>query len=182
MIVRTLQREEILQVWNIDRREVIDKLYYYQNGALALKPEYYDMQGWPPGEAEKYTPILLDCFDRGGWFYGLFDEGKLVAIAVLESKFIGKQKDQLQLKFMHVDRAYRNRGLGKQLFELAKVTARKRGARKMYISATPSENTIGFYLRLGCVVTNEPDPELFALEPDDIHLECDLSNVKEEYP
>jgi hypothetical protein len=26
-------------------------------------------------------------------------------------------------------------------------------------------------MRLGCVVAEEPDPELFALEPDDIHLE-----------
>jgi len=79
---------------------------------LVLKPEHYDMQGWPPGEAEKYTPILLDCFDRGGWFYGLFDNDRLVAVVILESKFIGKKRDQLQLKFMQVDRAYRNRGLG----------------------------------------------------------------------
>jgi hypothetical protein len=28
-----------------------------------LRPEHFDAQGWPPGEAEKYTPILLDCFD-----------------------------------------------------------------------------------------------------------------------
>jgi predicted N-acetyltransferase YhbS len=132
------------------------------------------MQGWPPGEAEKYTPILLDCFDRGGWFYGLFDNDRLVAVVILESKFIGKKRDQLQLKFMQVDRAYRNRGLGGQLFELAKITAREKGASSMYISATPSENTVNFYLRLGCEVTPEPDPELFALEPKDIHLVCDV--------
>ena len=132
------------------------------------------MQGWPPGEAEKYTPILLDCFDRGGWFYGLFDDSRLIGVVILERKFIGKNKDQLQLKLLHVSRNYRNRGLGKQLFELAKATARERGARRMYISATPAENTINFYLRLGCVATGELDPELFELEPDDIHLECNV--------
>ncbi len=44
-------------------------------------------------------------------------------------------------------------------------------ARQLYISATPSENTINFYLRLGCVVTPEPNVDLLELEPDDIHLE-----------
>jgi predicted N-acetyltransferase YhbS len=171
---RTLLRDESDLVWNIDRREVIDNIYYFENGALVLKPEHYDMQGWPPGGVEKYTPILRNCFDSEGWFYGLFDDARLVAVAVLEGKFIGKKKDKLQLEFLHVSREYRNIGLGRQLFELAKVTARERGARRLYVSATPSENTVNFYLRLGCIVTPEPDPELFALEPEDIHMECDL--------
>jgi hypothetical protein len=42
----------------------------------------------------------------------------------------------------------------------------------MYISATPSENTVNFYMRLGCEIASEPDPELLAREPEDIHLEC----------
>jgi len=60
------------------------------------------------------------------------------------------------------------------LFNLAVAEARRRGAKWMYISATPSEHTIGFYLRLGCQVTLEPDPDLFELEPEDIRLEYDL--------
>jgi N-acetylglutamate synthase-like GNAT family acetyltransferase len=64
--------------------------------------------------------------------------------------------------------------LGTHLFELAKATARERGAKRLYISATPSENTVNFYLRLGCAVAGEPDPELLELEPEDIHLECDV--------
>jgi hypothetical protein len=59
-----------------------------------------------------------------------------------------------------------------RLFGLARATTRARGARRLYISATPTENTVGFYVRLGCAVTHESDAELFALEPDDIHLEC----------
>jgi len=170
---RKLLREEIEQVWNIDRSEVIDNLYRLENGTLVLSPQHIDVAGWPPGEAEKYTPILLDCFDRGGWFHGAFEDAKLVGAVVLESRLIGKNKDQLQLKFFHVSNSYRNRGLGTQLFELARATARERGAKRLYISATPSEHTINFYLRLGCAVVEEPDPELFELEPEDIHLECD---------
>ena len=165
-------RPEVEQVWTIDRAEVIDNIYYFENGTLLLRPEHYAMQGWPPGEAEKYTPLLIDCFDRGGWFYGVFDDAKLIGVAILEGRFIGKDQDQLQLKFLHVSKAYRHMGVGKRLFELARATARERGAKRMYISATPSEHTINFYLRLGCVTARELDSELFACEPEDIHLEC----------
>jgi predicted N-acetyltransferase YhbS len=171
---RALTRDEIPCIWDIDRREVIHNIYYFENGSLVLKPEYYDMQGWPSGEAELYTSILLDCFDRGGWFHGLFDDGRLVAAVVLESKFIGPRQDLLQLKQLHVSREYRGRGLGRQLFDMARIEARRQGAKGLYISATPSEHTINFYLRLGCVLTTSPDPDLLALEPEDIHLECAL--------
>jgi len=171
---RELKRAEITRIWEIDRREVIDNIYYLENGRLVLKPEHYDMQGWPPGDAEKYAPILLDCFDRGGWFYGLFDGSRLVAVAVLESKFIGSRKDLLQLKELHVSSSYRHQGLGRQLFELARIRARAQGAKGLYISATPSEHTINFYMQLGCTLASTRDPELFALEPEDIHLECTI--------
>jgi predicted N-acetyltransferase YhbS/ketosteroid isomerase-like protein len=172
--LRQLVREEIAQIWNIDRSEVIENLYHLRDGSLVLRLQHVEVSGWPTGEAEKYTPILRHCFDRGGWFYGAFDDERLIGTVVLESNFIGRDQNQLQLKFLHVSRSYRNRGLGAKLFELAKATARERGATRLYISATPSENTINFYRRLGCVVAKDPDPELFELEPEDIHLQCEI--------
>lgn len=171
---RQLGREEIEKVWSIDRSELVDNIYHFDNGELELKPHRYDIKGWPLGEAEKYTPLLLECFDRNGWLYGLFDGRLMIGVVILAANFIGRHEDRLQLKFLHVSRAYRQQGLGTRLFELAKDAARKRGATRLYISATPSENTINFYRRLGCVVTRELDPELFALEPEDIHLECEI--------
>ena len=172
--LRKLLREEIAQVWNIDRSEVIEKFYHLQNGVLVLRPKHVDVLGWPPGEAEKYTPILLDCFDHGGWFCGAFDDTRLIGVVVLESRFIGRREDQLQLKFLHVSHAYRNRGLGARLFERTMATASERGAHRLYISATPSENTVNFYAHLGCIVAREPDPDLLELEPEDIHLELEI--------
>jgi hypothetical protein len=69
--------------------------------------------------------------------------------------------------------------LGQRLFGLAAVEAKKRGAKRMYISATPSQHTVAFYLRLRCEVTPEPDPELLALEPEDIHFVYDLGSIRE---
>jgi predicted N-acetyltransferase YhbS len=171
---RQLSRQEVAQVWSIDRTEVIDKVYYLKNGSLVLRSEHHDVRGWPPGEAEHYSPMLLECFDRGGWCCGQFDDARLVGAAILESRFIGRRLDQLQLKFLHVSNADRGRGIGRHLFESAKAAARANGARQLYISAIPSEHTVKFYLRSGCRVTKQPDRELLALEPDDIHLECDL--------
>jgi predicted N-acetyltransferase YhbS len=171
---RTLARDELERIWEIDRSEVIETVYSLVDGALALRRQHYDVKGWPPGGAEKYAPILYATFDRGGWFHGLFEGGKLIGVAVLDARFIGGDRRQLQLAFLHVGSGYRDRGLGRRLFELAADEARRRSARSLYISATESQHTVDFYLGLGCVVARDPDPDLFALEPEDIHLECDL--------
>jgi len=172
--IRELEREEIGGLWSIDRAEVIDRVYSREGDELVLRPEHHDVQGWPKGEPHQYEPILLDCFDHGGTFYGAFDGETLIGAAVLESRFIGRERDQLQLKFLHVGRRHRQAGLGGRLFEKAVARARDLGARRLYISATPSENTVRFYLRRGCRMTAAVDAALFELEPEDIHLEFDI--------
>ena len=174
MEIRELERQEIGDVWSIDRAEVIENVYSLRDRELVLEPRHHDVRGWPPGEPEHYGPILLDCFDHGGTFYGAFDGETLVGAAELESRFIGPEKDQLQLVFLHVSRLRRQAGLGRTLFEMAAARARELGARRLYISSTPSENTVRFYLRRGCRVTDDVDAALFELEPEDIHLELDL--------
>ena len=104
-------------------------------------------------------------------FWGAFENDILVGGAILESKFIGTARDTFQLKFPHASRDVRKQGLGSRLFNIAVEKTKALGAKKLYISATPSENTVNYYLRLGCVLVSEVDPELFALEPEDIHLE-----------
>ena len=50
---------------------------------------------------------------------------------------------------------------------------------KLYIAATPSENTVNFFMRLGCDLAAEINQELFAFEPEDIHLEFNLEKIGE---
>lgn len=68
----------------------------------------------------------------------------------------------------------RNQALGKKLIDKTKEKAKELGAKSLYISATPSLNTVRFYLGLGCELVSELNPELFRLEPEDIHLELAL--------
>jgi predicted N-acetyltransferase YhbS len=130
---KVLSRDEIKEIWQIDRSELIEAVYCFVDETLILKPEFHDVKGWPPGQAEKYTPILEACHDRGGWFYGLFDGQKQVGVAVLESRFIGAGKNHLQLKLLHVSNSYRDKGFGQQLFNLAASEARQRGEKPVHL-------------------------------------------------
>ena len=172
--IRPLRRHELANVWSIDRREYIGRVYRVRGSELVLEEHDFDVPGWAPGQAEADTPRLLDCFDHGGSCEGAFEGSTLVGVSVLESRFIGRNDDQLQLKFLHISRDSRGSGLGRTLFERAATQARQLGARKLYVSATPSENTVRFYLARGCQLAQEVDEGLFALEPDDIHLELKL--------
>ena len=44
------------------------------------------------------------------------------------------------------------------------------GATALYISATPTRNTVDAYVRIGARLADPPDPVRLAREPDDIHL------------
>lgn len=174
MKIRPLQRDEIGDLWSIDRTERIERMVRFEAGELVYVDEPHDVTGWPVGEPERDEGLLRDCFDHGGTFLGAFDGDALVGAVVLESRFIGPAGDRLQLKFLFVSRAQRGTGLGQTLFERAAARARELGARGLYVSATPSENTIRFYLKRGCRVAEHLDPALFGLEPEDIHLDCEL--------
>jgi N-acetylglutamate synthase-like GNAT family acetyltransferase len=56
------------------------------------------------------------------------------------------------------------------LVEEAIAQARRDGAERLYVSATPSESAVGFYLEQGFAPVKEPLPELYELEPEDIHM------------
>jgi predicted N-acetyltransferase YhbS len=172
---RRLQREEIGRVFEIDRREIIHRVFDLRDGALVARAAFFDMAGWSPSEREHTLPWLEASFDRGARFVAVFDRDQIVGVAVVDTVLLGPERDLVQLSFLHVGRDCRDRGLGTALFDEATRIARELGARGLYVSATPSEHTVRFYQARGCRVTAEPDPELFSREPEDIHFECRFS-------
>ena len=169
---RKLRRAEIDHIWAIDRREHIANIYRLVDGALRLEAHDVDVPGWHTDTIVNTTPLLYEMFDRGARFFAAFDGGQLAGVSVLDTLPRGERGDLLQLAFLHVGRGYRGQGLGSRLLEQARAAGRELGARGLYISATPSENTIGFYQRCGATVLAVPDSDLLTLEPEDIHLEC----------
>ncbi len=105
---------------------------------------------------------------------GALDKDLLVGIAVLGNRFIGENQGQLQLAFLHVSSGYRRQGVAAHLLSEVCRLATERGASQLYISATESESAVGFYLSQGAKLAEKVDKELYALEPEDIHLTLDL--------
>ncbi|KAB2681364.1 putative N-acetyltransferase YhbS [Ochrobactrum sp. J50] len=169
-IIRPLGRSEVMDIWHIDRSEIIEEMYRLQDGQLVLEPRFYDVRGWPEGEAEIYTPILLDCYDHDGIFLGAEVDGALVAIAITDVRPVGLYPEFHQLGFMHVDKAVRGFGLAGELYRNSMAAAKEAGAKGFYISATPTRRTIDFYMKQGAEIAARPDPVLFEREPEDIHL------------
>ena len=174
MILRELERGELEAVWGIDRSEHVEGLYRHDKGELVLTGMPFEDEGWDPEEIGVYGPLLEDCFDRGGFFLGAFDGAALAGVVVLDPRPVGGDRDLLQLFFLHVSRAHRRGGLGRTLLEAAARRARGLGASRLYVSSSPSRNAVEFYLHLGCRLAPAPDPQLFAPEPEDIHLQYEI--------
>ena len=105
--MRRLTRDEIELIWTIDRSEIHSHIYELREGRLVRTPRYFEVPGWRDDAAEKETPVLVDCFDRGGAFLGVFDEEALIGIGVLESRRVGRVGDQMQLAYLYVGRTHR---------------------------------------------------------------------------
>lgn len=174
MLIRKIQREDIEKLRELDRSEIVEQVYYYKKGNLIIKNELYDVPAWIPSDIESHIKDLNAEYDHGDYLFGAFDGEKLTGIAVLGFNFISSTKDQLVVIFLHVDAKYRKQGIGTNLMNKLVYQARALGAKKLYISATPSKNTIDFYLHRGAYLTNELNSELFGLEPEDIHLDLDV--------
>ncbi|HEI8868484.1 GNAT family N-acetyltransferase [Serratia sp. AKBS12] len=167
-----LSRHQLDLLWQIDRSEVITTLYRLQDGELQPYAAYYDVRGWDPHDLEIYTPIHQQSFERGGAFFALFEHDTIVAAAALDTVPRGPQQDLRQLLFFYVSAQRRGQGLGKILFQQCLAQVQQAGAAGLYISSIANKNTVDFYLAQGCRLLTSPDAELFAREPEDIHLAC----------
>lgn len=171
---REVTRAEIEKLAGIDRTETVERIYYIRDGKLVLQDEHWDVPEWSAARKRQLITRLQTVFDQGATVYGAFDGELLVGMSVLDHNFIKTGNQRLNLEGLWVSNQCRGRGIGKALFLLAAEEARQRGAKALYVSATPSENTIRFYTRLGCRLTELVDPRLFEREPEDIHLELRL--------
>jgi GNAT superfamily N-acetyltransferase len=171
---RVLARADIARVADLDRTETIEYIHYVRDGQLVLEPEHWDVPEWGVEEKQRRVAELEATYDAGATFFGAWDGSLLVGLSVLDHNLVSSGVDRLNLAGMWVSFGYRGRGIGRTLFGQAAEAARQRGARALYVSATPSEHTIRFYISLGCRLADPVDPHLYELEPEDIHLELKL--------
>jgi hypothetical protein len=53
MEIRALRRNEIEKITGISRNEVVEQVYYFVDGSLVLRDEFYDMKGWNASELDR---------------------------------------------------------------------------------------------------------------------------------
>ena len=174
--IRELPPDQLAILHGIDRSEHIDTLFTSNRGELEPRAVDHDVPGWSqegsgPHSVGSLIDDLMPILERGGVLLGAFVDGRVAGVAVVEERF---EAGMAWLVFLHVSRPYRRTGIATALWDACASRARRAGAHSMYVSATPSGSAVGFYLARGCEVLAIPHPDLFAEEPEDVHLIAEL--------
>lgn len=167
---------ELGRIGEVDRSEHVTEEYTYRRGRLETRAADIRVAPWAlvgdgehsvRGKIADWQPILAG----GGSLIGAFDGDALAGFAIYRPRI---SDGVANLAALFVGQPHRRRGVASQLTREVVRLARGGGARRLYVSATPSGSTVTFYQSHGFAPTDEPDPVLFAKEPDDIHMVLDL--------
>ena len=174
--IRQLSSDEIRLVGDIDRSEHVTALYTVEDQQLVHRTVDIDVPPWirddtgdhgVGGLIEHFRPIL----ESGASLLGAFDREEFLGLAIVDASF---EPPMAWLALLHVSKHHRRRGVASALWTAAKHVAVEAGANSMYVSATPSDSAVGFYLSRGCSLADPPHPTLLAEEPEDIHFLCPI--------
>jgi predicted N-acetyltransferase YhbS len=171
VVARTTASAAELVGW-IDRSERIRRSYRHRNGGLDAVEVAFDVPAWDiAGDGEhsvaSQVASLEPILARGALALSAQLDGEPVGCAVLEPRFEGTMA---WLAWLHVTASARRLGVASALWEATMDAAIDAGATSMYVSATPSDSAVGFYQSRGCELADPPHPDLFAVEPEDIHF------------
>jgi ribosomal protein S18 acetylase RimI-like enzyme len=176
MNVRRLEPSDVALFVSIDRSEHVEVQYRIEHGRLVEAPVFmadiptWDSQGSGEHSVASQIAFCVSVVADGGALLGAFDDdGELMGLATVHPTF---ESGLAWLATLHVSRAHRRRGAASALWDAGVALAREAGAHALYVSATPTGSAVGFYLGRGCRLADPVHPELFAQEPEDIHLVC----------
>lgn len=168
---RKLQHHEAELLGQIDRSERIDGIYRRVGNALQLDVSQNQIvSSWQTSELNVLVSRLQAIIASGGHAYGAWDAADIVGLAALSSRGVNGNRSILKLDLLYVSAGYRGCGIGRKLTDMVAAEARSCGATALYVSATPTRNTVDAYLSMGAKLLASPDAELLAQEPEDIHL------------
>jgi N-acetylglutamate synthase-like GNAT family acetyltransferase len=164
----------ILDYYN--RYQEVKKCYRKKDGKWIITEIEY-IANWDKNEIENVIKEFTNTLKYNGRIFGAYEDNKLIGFATLINKKFGSNNQYIQLGHMHVSFGYRNKGIGKKLFELCIKNAKEIGAAKIYISANTSEETQKFYLSIGCIDAEEINKELAENEPYDRQMEYKIIKI-----
>lgn len=176
---RWMSPSEINRIAEIDRSELVRVGYVLQSGRLEKISVDWDVPGfysiWEGNHSVYEQLRFVETHLRaGGMMIGGFYNQTMVGVGVVTPNI---RPGVAQLAYLHVSNGFRRQGIGTSLVQAMIEVALQLGASSMYVSATPSGSAIGFYSSCGFVPVAQPVPELYELEPEDIHMIKDLSSL-----
>jgi len=175
---RRLVSSELALIADIDRTEHIDALYVQRGARLELRRGDFSAPPWSHDGTGEHSIVgqeaaLAKYVQEGAIALAAFDGKRLVGIGLVKLHI---RPGIAQLAYLHVSHGSRARGIGGRLSAEMERIAREAGNTSMVVSATPSLNTVRFYQRRGFEPMAKTLPELYALEPEDVHLQKSLGS------
>ncbi|MGN1341442.1 MAG: GNAT family N-acetyltransferase [Oscillospiraceae bacterium] len=155
------------------RHQQVTECWRRANGKMELQPVCF-VEDWDIAKRRSIAGEILSCIKDSGFAYGAFSGGVVVGYICVSDKRFGSEGQYIELTLFHVSEPFRRMGIGQELFRLACAQARKLGAKKLYISAHSSKESIYAYRRFGCVEAEEINHEIAENEPYDIQMEYRL--------
>ena len=167
---RLLEPSDLRLIADIDRTERIETLYLQRGTELEPIAGDFSAAPWRAGAGPHSVAEQVEACEHylaaGGTAIGAFADERLVGIGVVVPHI---RAGVAQLAYLHVSDGFRGHGVGVHLAGELDRIAREAGATEMVVSATPSANTVAFYRGRGFEPA-DPLPELFELEPEDVHM------------
>ena len=158
---------------SFDRYQKGERCWTKENGEWLLKDMPFE-ENWDSKDIAYLVKCLKSTLATGGTVYGAFKKGVLAGFSSVENEFFGERREYLQLSSIHVSNQHRGKGIGRELFRLSAERAKQRGAKKLYISAHPSEESQAFYKAISCLEANEYNQRLAVRKPFDCQMEYRL--------
>jgi len=156
------------------RKQTVKQRFSIKNGEEQIE----DISFTDDWSADKKRRIVdeffVDATDNFGYNAGIYSGSDLIAFLSLDCNPIGDDNEYIQLTMLHVSNEFRNKGLGKILFQHAIEKAGVMGAKKLYLSAHSAYESQLFYRNLGCVHAKWVYSIAKELEPYDIQMEYEI--------
>lgn len=152
---------------DFNRQQKITRIYVKKDDTYMLE-EQPGVMDW---SIEKKREVAKDLTDNAYIAYLALEEERIVGFMSLVKELVS---ERMILDLIQVDMDFRGRGIGRILWEKAVEEAHLNGAKELYISACPSEETIHFYKAMGAEVTDSPIIAIAKDEPDDLQMVCTI--------
>lgn len=152
---------------DFNRQQKITRIYVKKDDTYVLEAQ----PGVMDWSIDKKREVAKDLTDNAYIAYLALEEERIVGFMSLVKELVG---ERMILDMMQVDADFRGRGIGRILWDKAVEEARIHGAKELYISACPSEETIHFYKAMGAEITNSPIRSIADEEPYDLQMVCQI--------